>query len=1059
MPRRNAIEGPQETFMTKRMLIDAAHPEETRVVIVDGTRVEELDFESHNKRQLRGNVYLAKVTRVEPSLQAAFIDYGGNRHGFLAFSEIHPDYYQIPYEDKLALQQQEEEDLSDETDDDDDVEEDENLDPDENDASDENDAEVADEQVKVASRRRKQIRRRRYKIQEVIKRGQILLVQAVKEERGNKGAAMTTYLSLAGRYCVLMPNTPRGGGISRKIANGSDRKRLKSVMDDLDVPQGMGVIVRTAGAKRTKAEIKRDYDYLSRLWDDIRDLTLKSVAPALIHEEGNLVKRSIRDLYNKEIEEVLVQGEDAYKTAKSFIKMLMPSHAKFVKRYDDMIPLFLRYDVERQIENSLDAVVQLKSGGYLVIHPTEALVSVDVNSGKSTKERNVERTALKTNLEAAEELARQMRLRDLAGLIVVDFIDMDENKNNRAVERKMKEVLARDRARIQTGRISQFGLMEMSRQRRRRSLLEGSTAVCKHCDGVGRKRTVESAALAAIRAVEEFAIRGKARKIRLKCPPDVALYLLNEKRDLLTKVDENADVFTIIEHDDDLIRPAFTLEVAEKRKDGRKDPLIDIEKEIQAETKKSEADRKRQSSRARDDEDDDANEASETETSDASDDKDESKPRRRRGRRGGRNRNRKTNESENDNRSDDGDSSDSKSEPTSDDEQDETPKPKRRRRRASSKSKDQAKDDVASSSESSETSADADADDQDKSSKGRKSAGRRKAPSRDKTNASDKSNSDGEEAPSEAREDKAEKAAASSRRRKAPSRQAKAQTDGDKPSEKDDATTSGRRRSAPKRKPAQSEDGSADDKPKPRRRSRKKTATGNSSTDEAKSEGAKGSSPKAGSRRRKAPTKDQAAPKSDDPKDRVTDEGEAEKPARRRRAPSKATKKATAPEADEAVKAEKAEDDKPAAKPARRRRAPSKSEEDVAAKPARKRPAPKRKPASASDEPDAEVPKRKPATRRKSPAKKAVDDTPKVTAPDANKATSPAEKPAARTRRAPARKSAPKPDEASKPAPKEEPKPETATGSDSSETSENPRRRKAPPKRKRGLIDRLMGKE
>ena len=357
---------------------------------------------------------------------------------------------------------------------------------------------------------------------------------------------MTTYLSLAGRYCVLMPNTPRGGGISRKISNGSDRKRLKSIMSGLDVPKGMGVIVRTAGAKQTKTEIGRDYEYLSRLWSDIRNKTMESSAPALIHEEGNLVKRSLRDLYNKVIEEVLVQGEDAYETAHEFINMLMPSHAKHIKHYDDEIPLFLRYGAEKQIENSLDSVVQLKSGGYLVIHPTEALVSVDVNSGRSTKERNVERTALRTNLEAAEELARQMRLRDLAGLIVIDFIDMDEHKNNRAVERKMKEMLTQDRARIQTSRISQFGLMEISRQRRRRSLLEGSTTSYPHCSGVGRKRTIESSALAAIRAVEEFAVRGKAKRIRLKTSSDVAHYLLNEKRDLLTQVDNIADVLSLI---------------------------------------------------------------------------------------------------------------------------------------------------------------------------------------------------------------------------------------------------------------------------------------------------------------------------------------------------------------------------------------------------------------------------------------------------------------------------------------------------------------------------------
>ena len=983
--------------MTKRMLIDAAHPEETRVVIVDGTRVEELDFESSNKRQLRGNVYLAKVTRVEPSLQAAFIDYGGNRHGFLAFSEIHPDYYQIPYEDKLALQQQEEEDLSSDSDEDD-VEEDEHVDPDEDDASDENDAEVASEQVKVASRRRKQIRRRRYKIQEVIKRGQILLVQAVKEERGNKGAAMTTYLSLAGRYCVLMPNTPRGGGISRKISNGTDRKRLKSVMDDLSVPQGMGVIVRTAGAKRTKAEIKRDYDYLSRLWDDIRETTLKSVAPALIHEEGNLVKRSIRDLYNKEIGEVLVQGEEAYKTAKSFIKMLMPSHAKFVKRYDDVIPVFLRYDVERQIENSLDATVQLKSGGYLVIHPTEALVSVDVNSGKSTKERNVERTALKTNLEAAEELARQMRLRDLAGLIVVDFIDMDENKNNRAVERKMKEVLSRDRARIQTSRISQFGLMEISRQRRRRSLLEGSTAVCKHCDGVGRKRTVESAALAAIRAVEEFAIRGKAKKIRLKCPPDVALYLLNEKRDLLTKVDENADVFTVVEHDDDLIRPAFTIEVAEKRSDGRKDPLINIEKEIQEEAKQAEKDRQNANSKGRSKSDDDEDESdadTDAEETETQDEEDNNKPRRRRGRRGGRNRKRRNNSesddkkdtSEDDKSDDKSDEDQGKSGRSSDksDEKSEKPKPRRRRRRkAKADSDNQISEADTKSADVSEGSSAEDEKTEDKPAK-RRSSSRRKAPSRaskdakaDDAEKKSKDTASDQAEEESAPEEKASKADTSSRRRKAPSRKS-ASTNADDAEEKPK-----RRRKAPTAKTAEpASEGETEDTPKPKRR-------------------------------RKAPAKAKAAEAD---KADVTED--APKPARRR-APSKS------------AKAAEAETDAPKAKPTRRRAAPKKAATDEAA-------------SDAAEE--APKPKKKRAPRKKAePAKAEETASP---APQADAATP------KRRRKAPARKAAEKPKA-------EQPKsePDAAKSEPQAETAETEgRRRKAPPRRKRGLIDRLMGKE
>ena len=657
--------------MTKKMLIDASHPEETRVVVVDHSRVEELDFESQAKRQLRGNVYLARVTRVEPSLQAAFVEFGGNRHGFLAFSEIHPDYYQIPFEDRQALiaaeeadnrQDDEDEDedaptqsgaidlskvaetddtpdplkaaagtfrtalnrkvrdLDDPTapasknfkaaekefeigegaraaqivlagapaliiddtpvndnDDDDDIEDD---------AADDDDKEVAAEQKNMDKKRRQRMSRRRYKIQEVIKRGQILLVQAVKEERGNKGAAVTTYLSLAGRYCVLMPNTPRGGGISRKISNGSDRKHLKAIMSDLEVPQGMGVIVRTAGAKRTKAEIQHDYDYLARLWDTIRTNTMNSVAPALIHQEGDLVKRSLRDLYNKDIDEVLVQGEGAHKDAKAFIEMLMPSHAKNVKLYDDDIPLFLRYQVESQIEASLDPVAQLPSGGYLVIHPTEALVSVDVNSGRSTKERNVERTALKTNLEAAEEVARQMRLRDLAGLVVIDFIDMDENRNNRAVEKRMKDALARDRARVQMGRISQFGLMEISRQRRRRSLLEGSSASCEHCGGVGRKRSVESSALLAVRAIEEEGVRGIAKRIRLRVSPGVALYLFNEKRDLLQRVDAEFNVFTELVSDDKLHRPSFEIERVELHEDAGKDPLAPLEKAAKADLKR-----------------------------------------------------------------------------------------------------------------------------------------------------------------------------------------------------------------------------------------------------------------------------------------------------------------------------------------------------------------------------------------------------------------------------------------------------------------------------------------
>jgi len=761
--------------MSKKMLIDASHPEETRVVIVDGTQVEELDFESRAKRQLRGNVYLARVTRVEPSLQAAFIEYGGNRHGFLAFSEIHPDYYQIPHEDKLKLLEAEEAEnkaeeeaieadvekpkkksksKEDDADDDEaeaeaDADEDidaEDSDGEEND-SDDNDsdedeaatadeAEVVDEQAKVASSRRKRMSRRRYKIQEVIKRGQILLIQAVKEERGNKGAAMTTYLSLAGRYCVLMPNTPRGGGISRKIANGSDRKRLKAVMSELEVPQGMGVIVRTAGAKRTKAEIKRDYDYLSRLWSDIRETTLSSIAPALIHEEGNLVKRSIRDLYNKDIDEVLVQGDEAYKTAKAFIKMLMPSHAKNVKQYKDTVPLYLRYQVERQIEASLESVVQLRSGGYLVIHPTEALVSVDVNSGRSTKERNVERTALKTNLEAASEVARQMRLRDLAGLIVIDFIDMDENKNNRAVEKRMKDELSHDRARVQTSRISQFGLMEISRQRRRRSLLEGSTASCEHCDGVGRKRTIESSALRALRAVEELGVRGRANRIKLKVSKDVALYLINEKRDLLQHVDGEFDMFTELVGDEDLIRPAFEFEVTEAADNDNKDPLEEIEKEWKKEHQKR-GNQKKKRNRGRkksDDEDASDEDKGENKSRNKSGEDETGEPRkrrRRRGRRGGRNKRRdnETNEAVETPDTDEAlkiitpDADETK--PADDTPSDDKPKGRGRRRKAAPK-KDRPKKDAPKE----EAKEDAPAEAKEKPAPKTRSTARRKAPAR-----------------------------------------------------------------------------------------------------------------------------------------------------------------------------------------------------------------------------------------------------------------------------------------------------------------------------------------
>ena len=705
------------------MLIDATHPEETRVVVVDGNRVEEFDYESINKIQIAGNIYLAKVTRVEPSLQAAFIDYGGNRHGFLAFAEVHPDYYQIPTADREALiaaeraaeeaeraaEEAEEtekrsrkksrrsrrrrgkrsteaprseirftvetpdpeadsalpekmiaaveaggddfwlrpepiaaptatngaapdlsdvteieikrpaseaeraetgedvvvethvvggdtpdeqaapeadadaptakaesagadlresisgETVSDEAENDDAGESAAAGSDDEDDDGDESDVEEPDVEEVGAEDAREEIRPRRirmrdYKIQEVIKKRQIMLVQVVKEERGNKGAALTTYLSLAGRYCVLLPNTARGGGISRKITNAADRKRLKAVAEELDVPEGMGLIIRTAGANRTKAEIKRDYEYLLRQWTAVRDLTLKSVAPTLIYEEGSLIKRSIRDLYGKEIDTVLVEGAEGYQEAKDYMRMLTPSHAKNVQFYDDDTPLFIRHQVETQMADMLNPTVQLKSGGYIVIGVTEALVAIDVNSGRSTKEASIEETALKTNLEAAEEVARQLKLRDLAGLIVIDFIDMEESKNNRAVEKRLKDKLKNDRARLQIGRISGFGLLEMSRQRLRPGLLEATTKPCPHCQGAGVIRSDESLALAILRAAEEEGVRGRSQAVRIAAPIAVANYLINYKRARIAQIEERYDMQVIVEGDPGRTSPDYSLE-------------------------------------------------------------------------------------------------------------------------------------------------------------------------------------------------------------------------------------------------------------------------------------------------------------------------------------------------------------------------------------------------------------------------------------------------------------------------------------------------------------------
>ncbi len=698
------------------MLIDATHAEETRVVVVDGNKVEEFDFESENKRQLAGNIYLAKVTRVEPSLQAAFVDYGGNRHGFLAFSEIHPDYYQIPVADREALMEEERayaeamkardeaeeakpkkrrsrsrskaadvksddpvetmevsteptgmetidladgedaevpegtspmeivaetpveepedsdatsaetasdnaaeesvsevedtsaspEEAGDETGEvskdageassdetevsaeadsasadeavaSDDVEtsgeaaadadgdqgaDDEDAEGKSADASSKDDSieSVADEDDSEDIRPPRKPRPRRYKIQEVIKVRQVLLVQVVKEERGNKGAALTTYLSLAGRYCVLMPNTARGGGISRKITNAADRKKLKEIAADIDVPTGAGLIIRTAGAKRTKSEIKRDYEYLQRLWEQIRALTLESIAPAKIYEEGDLIKRSIRDLYNRDIDEVLVEGEGGYRIAKDFMKMIMPSHAKNVKRYEDALPLFARYQVESYLAGMFNPTVQLKSGGYIVIGVTEALVAIDVNSGRATKEGSIEETALKTNLEAAEEVARQLRLRDLAGLIVIDFIDMDERKNNAAVEKRLKDKLKTDRARIQVGRISGFGLLEMSRQRLRPGMIEATTQPCPACHGTGLIRSDDNMALSILRQIEEEGTRRRSREVLVRCPVSIANFLMNQKREHIAQIEARYGLSVRIEGDIHLVSPDFSME-------------------------------------------------------------------------------------------------------------------------------------------------------------------------------------------------------------------------------------------------------------------------------------------------------------------------------------------------------------------------------------------------------------------------------------------------------------------------------------------------------------------
>ena len=647
--------------MTTRMLIDARHPEETRVAVVQGNRIEEFDFESAEHKQLKGNIYLAKVTRVEPSLQAAFIDYGGNRHGFLAFSEIHPDYYQIPKADRDALLREEAEhaaeeerlraaadDLEpidghheDEGSDGDHPEEPEELSDDggqDREAAEENGEDrrprgrkqSADEAAADELRRKRQNLRRRYKIQDVIQRRQVLLVQVVKEERGNKGAALTTYLSLAGRYCVLMPNTSHGGGISRKISNGADRKRLKSIMADLQLPGSMGLIVRTAGLQRTKVEIKRDFDYLARLWDEVRETTLGSSAPALIYRDSDLIKRAIRDLYHRDIEEVLVEGDEGYRAARGFMKLLMHSHLRRVKQHAAATPLFHRYGVEDQLGAMYQPLVQLRSGGYLVINPTEALVSIDINSGRSTREHNIEQTAYATNIEAAAEIARQLRLRDMAGLVVIDFIDMEQSSHVRKVEKAMKEALKNDRARIQVGRISSFGLMEMSRQRLRTGVLEASTKACPHCDGTGLMRTASSAGLQALRMLEDEAARGRGDKVCLRAGREAAVYVLNKKRAELADLEARYGVAVEVLVDESLEGARMSVESSGPR------PVVPIRPQLAAPPIEDEPELDEVELAEEEDEDEDLEAAAST----AGEEGDAPGRRRRRRRRGGRGRNR-----------------------------------------------------------------------------------------------------------------------------------------------------------------------------------------------------------------------------------------------------------------------------------------------------------------------------------------------------------------------------------------------------------------------------------
>ena len=629
--------------MPKKLLIDARQSDETRVVLLGNNKIENFDYETSHRKPIRGNVYLARITRVEPSLQAAFVEYGGNRHAFLPFGEIHPDYYRIPVEDREKLlaeaaadgdaDEVESAEAAADTNDDSspgEASDDANGDEAASGASNEHGDDDAEEAR--AQRRRQAKFSRHYKIQEVISNRQIMLIQVVKEERGTKGAAVTTYLSLAGRYCVLMPNSHHGGGVSRKITNPAARKKLKTIVKGLDVPEGMAVIVRTAGSERTKAEITRDFNYLMRQWDDIRNLTMESIAPAMIHEEGNLIKRAVRDYYAPDVDEIIVEGAEAYNSARAHMKNLMPSHVKKIKMHEETgLTLMQRYQVEDMLASMHDPRVTLKSGGYLIINQTEALVAIDVNSGRSTRERNIEETALKTNLEAAEEIGHQLRFRDLSGLIVIDFIDMDVNRNNKAVERKLKDALKSDRARIRVGDISQFGLLEMSRQRLRSSLAETVSNICPHCEGSGRVHSAEVSSLFALRAIETEASKTKEGTLTAHMHSSLAFTILNLKRPLLAEIEERFGIHVVVLADDSLIAPQMRFGAQEPAEDGE-----------QPSTGKGKARRRRGRGRSEQDTGAPASEDGRPDSGAGDDGDDEDKPRRRRrrGKRGGRRRRR-----------------------------------------------------------------------------------------------------------------------------------------------------------------------------------------------------------------------------------------------------------------------------------------------------------------------------------------------------------------------------------------------------------------------------------